>query len=123
MSCATLTGDGSYFDGCNTCSCSNGVAKCTKRACPPPKDLTRCDAQCDGALTAANAVCGVCKCLNGKPVQCSKCTACRVNSFGQPTCDDVTTAAAILPDDNSGSAVAVIIVGTWFVAAGVLTVF
>jgi hypothetical protein len=28
-----------------------------------------------------------------------------------------------LPDDNSGSAVAVIIVGTWFVAAGVLTVF
>jgi hypothetical protein len=117
VSCATLKGDGSYFDGCNTCSCSNGVAKCTKRACPPPTDATRCDAQCDGAETAANA-CGVCKCLNGKPVQCSKCSACRVDSLGQPTCDDATTAGAVLPepDDNSGSAGAVIIVGSWLVA-------
>ncbi|HMJ12633.1 MAG TPA: hypothetical protein VK524_14520 [Polyangiaceae bacterium] len=35
-----MTSDTTCFDGCNNCSCSNGLWRCTLRACPP--DAGKC---------------------------------------------------------------------------------
>jgi hypothetical protein len=66
----------SFFDGCNTCSCSSpsAPAACTKRACLAPNDdPTVCTDKCDGFRVPSDDGCGTCACKNGR-VDLNSCT-------------------------------------------------
>ena len=82
----------SFFDGCNQCSCVNGMATCTERACialaPNP---TQCSMQCDGFVTDDDGACGKCLCIGGQKTNCSKCgvgSKC-VTEAGKSSCQAV----------------------------------
>ncbi len=68
--CAT-PGITSFFDGCNSCSCGNGVPLCTKKACilslPDPSSCSR---QCDGFVTTDG-----CLCIGSTKTKCPMPTA------------------------------------------------
>lgn len=79
----------SFYDGCNTCGCSEGrITFCTKMFCPEPneskclqykQDLEDCPADCQ----VWNDGCNYCQCKEGKIQGCTK-MYCEVKS--EPKC-------------------------------------
>lgn len=72
---ATKTAD----DGCNTCTCADGVWACTEKAC-----VSTCE---DGETKMADDGCNVCTCMDGT-------WACTEEGCGQPECRDGATKTA-----------------------------
>ena len=66
--------DGATFpagDGCNTCTCKNGQALCTKRPCPPPRCQYNGKIYKEGEKFPAKDGCNTCTCSNRK-VSCTE---------------------------------------------------
>ncbi|XP_063245095.1 serine protease inhibitor I/II-like [Bacillus rossius redtenbacheri] len=59
--------------GCNTCSCtSNGVLACTKKSCPPPRNVRDTGAQECVPGSNFKRDCNDCFCTNEGKAACTK---------------------------------------------------